>query len=45
MVNNNALGDEIEKLQKVGEERKAKKESLRVLKDKSKRLKLQVNGY
>jgi len=43
LVKNDSLGNEIDELHKVGVERKAKKQSLRLLKEKNKRLKLQVN--
>jgi len=45
MVKNDSVGNKVEKLHKVGKEGKADKESLRLLKKKNRRLKLQVNAY
>lgn len=40
MLKNESLSNEIEKLQKVGQERKTEKESVRLLKKKNRKLKL-----
>ena len=45
MKKNDTLGNEIQKLQKIREERKANKESVQLLKEKNRRPKLQLNGY
>jgi len=45
MMKKETLGSEMDKLQKLKEERKAEKASVRILKEKNRRLKMKLNGY